>query len=138
MFFGRSKNKIVSPDNLSQIFDEYIKDKEKDSPYNISKSVFINVNNYHLNGITEGLLSGKEYVMPLGLGRIAIYKKKASGFRTVDYFIDWQKTVAAGKRVYHLNEHSDGYNYSISWIRGHRIRNIELYRFIPTRRFKRH
>lgn len=58
------------------------------------------------------------------LGSFSINKKKTRRFvelKTGEQYIilpvDWKKSKQLGKRVYHLNHHSDGYRYSWIWFR---------------------
>ena len=138
MYFTRGKNKISNPDNLSDIYNKYIQDKEEGTPYAIDRRTFIAMNeSFYSTGVHNILYKGREFHFPFGLGFIRIEKNKPTKFKSNSY-IDWKATVALGKRVYHLNEHSDGYNYYIRWrAPKSRLFNRGLYKFIPTRDFKR-
>jgi len=134
MWHPRGKNKIANPDNLSDIYRGYIEDKEEESPYNIDQATFILINDLYWKEAVDNVLHGETLHMPFGTGCILIEKKKAPAFRTSNRFIDWQAT---GKLVYHLNEHTNGYNYFIRWFKRGIIKNKSKYRFIPTRDFRR-
>ena len=136
-FHGRGKNKIQNPDNLSEIYDAYIKEFENQSPYDVSRTTFIDVNDKFYTRVVEEILDGKTFNMPFGVGRILVEKRKAKAFRTSKRFIDWKTTMEVGQVVYHLNEHTNGYNYFIRWYKDAVIKNCKKYRFIPTRAFRR-
>ena len=132
-----SKNKIANPDNLSDIYEKYISEFEEGSPYDVPQTTFVEVNDLFYKKCVENVLAGRTLEMPFGLGKILIEKKKATAFRTSKRFIDWQKTMEIGKLVYHLNEHTNGYNYFIRWYKQGKVKNMKKYRFIPTRDFRR-
>lgn len=65
--------------------------------------------------ILEYVLDGSEgFKMPFGLGFIQIgkYKQKIT---TDKLAVDYKASKEYGKRIYHLNEHSDGYKYRLYW-----------------------
>jgi len=137
MFFSRGPNKIQNPYNTSDMYEPYLEYVNNNEGYCVDKKIFLSIINDFYKAVVNNILDGEEFIMPFQLGKIVIYKRKASNFRTVNHYIDWKKTVETGKKVYYLNEHSDGYNYSIEWERKTRLYNSNLYRFIGTRRFKR-
>lgn len=138
MYFGRGKNKKQNVSNASDIYKDFCKITEGIDRLNVDQKTFIAIVSDFYKGVVKNILyNAKTFMMPYGLGYLCIYKKKATNFRTIDFFIDWKKTVETGKQVYHLNEHSNGWNYSIEWVRGHKVANIDLYRFDGARAFKR-
>jgi nucleoid DNA-binding protein len=71
------------------------------------------------------LESGDRVKMPNGLGLFAINKKKIKTYKNfkdkngkpyVNLRIDWAMTKKAGKRVYHMNKHTDGHSYKWLWL----------------------
>jgi hypothetical protein len=114
------------------------------------------------NGITEKELSYKKYVknlkvcnwmfieyalrtglkinLPHGFGPLTVNKKKLKLFKEhdgkkyINLRVDWSKTKKLGKRVYHTNEHSDGYNFRWLWFPGEaKLHLSDLYIFKPGR-----
>lgn len=90
--------------------------------------------------IEYALRTGLKVQLPYGFGNIAVNKKKLKrykefeGKRYINLHIDWDKTKKAGKKVYHTNEHTDGYNYKWIWFpKESKIHLSELYVFKPTR-----
>lgn len=70
------------------------------------------------------LESGDKVKMPQGLGPFAVNKKKKKPYKNfkdkngnayVNLAIDWGRTKKIGKKVYHMNAHTDGYSYKWLW-----------------------
>lgn len=91
------------------------------------------------------ILEGKKLKMPYGFGPLMItkYKRKtyrmaASGEKMINYKIDWVQTKKQGKYVYHMNYHSDGYNYYFRWVPHEaNIKRPHIWKFKPVRKFSR-
>jgi len=67
------------------------------------------------------LETGDRCKLPWGFGTFTVSKKKSKKFVTIngkEYInlaVDWVKTNKVGKKVYHLNTHTDGYRYKWIW-----------------------
>lgn len=67
------------------------------------------------------LETGDKAKMPWGIGTFSISKKKSKRFIVFEgkeypnMPIDWPKTLKAGKRIFILNTHTDGYRYKWIW-----------------------
>lgn len=67
------------------------------------------------------LETGDRCKLPWGLGSFSISKKKSRKYITLNgkevivMPIDWAKTRKLGKKVYHLNAHTDSYRYKWKW-----------------------
>ena len=89
--------------------------------------------------IDEILLKAKEFKMPYRLGTLRILKKEmnyAVGKNKLK--IDWQETNKHKKVIYHLNDHTDGFNYRWFWSKKKAIvKNKTIYSFQATRTNKR-
>lgn len=90
--------------------------------------------------IEYALLSGGKVRLPHGFGDIAVNKKMLARFKEwegkqyVNLKIDWATTKKIGKRVYHTNEHTDGYNFKWTWFPGSsKIHLADVYVFKPCR-----
>lgn len=86
--------------------------------------------------IEYALKTGNKVVLPFGFGPIAVNKKMLKRFKEYDgkkyvnLRIDWAKTKKIGKRVYHTNEHTDGYNFKWAWFpKQSKIYLPDLYNF---------
>jgi hypothetical protein len=137
MYFGRGPNKVHNPYNLKDMYESYKESVEENTPYDISYKEFMTITEDYLKEISDGLLSGKgSFRIPKNLGYITITKFKVDLSKLNR--IDWKATVETGKKIYHLNEHSDGFNYKVVWTRiQQNARNVKMYVFAPTRRIKR-
>ena len=95
--------------------------------------------------IEYALRTGKKITLPHGFGAIAVNKKKLNMYKE---FVDadgnkqkyinlrpnWEKTRKLGKKIYHTNEHTDGYNFRWAWFPGEaKIYLSSLYVFKPGR-----
>ena len=66
--------------------------------------------------ILEHILNGSEgFKMPYGLGLVQIGKYKPKTLTAKSLSVDYKASNEYGKRIYHLNEHSDGYKYRLYW-----------------------
>lgn len=68
------------------------------------------------------LETGEIIKFPWGLGELVISKKKSRKFITdpqgierVNLAIDWAKTRKLGKKIYHLNHHTNGFRFKWKW-----------------------
>ena len=55
------------------------------------------------------------FKMPYGLGFIQICKYKPKSLTAQSLSVDYKASKEYDKRIYHLNEHSDGYKYRLYW-----------------------
>lgn len=53
--------------------------------------------------------------MPYGLGSICIVKYKPKSYTSKSLSVDYKISKEEGKKIYHLNEHSNGYKYRLYW-----------------------
>lgn len=90
--------------------------------------------------IEYGLATGKRITFPFGFGDIAVNRrmlkryKEYLGKKYVNLRIDWFKTKKEGKKIYHTNEHTDGYNFKWQWFSERaKMHLAELYVFKPCR-----
>lgn len=87
----------------------------------------------YIHEVTEGLLEGKVFHMPMKLGKILIIKKKSTTA------LDILSTIRLKRKVYYKNYHSDGYVMNFKWKkRGEaNFHNMSFYVFKPVRPFKK-
>ena len=55
------------------------------------------------------------FKMPYGLGFIQIGKYRPKSLTDKSLSVDYKASKEYDKRIYHLNEHSDGYKYRLYW-----------------------
>jgi len=68
-----------------------------------------------------------EFVMPFGLGRIRIKKKKVD--RVCSNLIDWPASEKAGKLVGYTNDHSNGFLMKFFWDKYHAV-VVNIYAYV--------
>lgn len=107
----RNKKSVTTTD----MYKQYIKDnKGVDVPYVRFKRIIEEFNKQ----IVESILERSEgFKMPYGLGYIQIVKYKPKTMTDKSLSVDYKLTKEYGKKIYHLNEHSDGYKYRLYWSR---------------------
>ena len=83
-------------------------------------------------------MKAKEFKMPYRLGTLRIKKKKMNYSKKNKLKINWLETNKHKKVIYHLNDHTDGFNYRWFWSKINAvIKNKSVYSFQATRTNKR-
>ena len=91
------------------------------------------------------LETGATATLFYGFGPFCIKKKKIKRFKIlpngeerINLPIDWYETKKAGKYIYHMNAHSEGYSFSWIWMpRKARFKYSSIWRFKPSRETSR-
>jgi len=66
--------------------------------------------------ILETLLNASDgFKMPYGLGFVQIGKYMPKNYNDTSLSVDYKTSKELGKKIYHLNEHSNGYKYRLYW-----------------------
>ena len=66
--------------------------------------------------ILDAILNGLDgFKMPFGLGFIQVGKYLPKALNDKSLSIDYKASREYDKRIYHLNEHSNGYKYRLYW-----------------------
>lgn len=109
--------------------------------YKEYKSIIYNYN-YTLRDYM--LETGESVKLPRGFGLVAINKWKpkryinVNGKEVINLPVDWVKSRKAGKKIYNLNSHTDGFRYKWKWfMRTARLPISDIWLFIPTRKTSR-
>lgn len=77
--------------------------------------------------------------MPYGLGVVCIVKYKPKSYTDQSLSVDYKSSKEEGKRIYHLNEHSNGYKYRLYWSKVPKIFSARYkYQLCMVRENKRH
>ncbi len=101
----------------------------------ISQPTFVSILKACNSGMQELLLSGREIKLPHRLGTLFIEKKKVNFNHLSLDFGHWQKT---GKKLYHLNRHSDNFKAHLHWRKLTAILpGKQYYKLTPARAFNR-
>lgn len=68
------------------------------------------------NIILERVLEASDgFKMPFGLGFIQVGKYLPKGYTSESLSVDYKASKQYNKKIYHLNEHSNGYKYRLFW-----------------------
>lgn len=86
------------------------------------------------------LETGKQAKFPFGLGVFCITKFKPIAFKRyegqdkINLPVDWKKTKEKGFRVFHLNNHTEGYKFRWYWVvNTPRFFQSDIWTFKPSR-----
>lgn len=90
---------------------QFCKDVEK-VDYRLFKLVLDEFNAIVLDKLFN---ASEGFKMPYGLGYIQIVKYKPKKMNDKSLSVDYKASAEYGKRIYHLNEHSDGYKFRLYW-----------------------
>lgn len=94
------------------IYQQWSKETGLEVPYMRFKRILDKFN----ENIKDSLLNASEvFKMPYGLGYICVVKYKPKTYTDKSLSVDYKTSKEEGKRIYHLNEHSDGYKYRFYW-----------------------
>lgn len=92
------------------------RDMYKEMPVEVDYSLYKRILDEMCKVILEHVLERSEgFKMPYGLGFIQIGKYKPKTLSPESLSVDYKSTKELDKRIYHLNEHSDGYKYRLYW-----------------------
>lgn len=122
---------------IRNVYEAYPYKQDELSAYYCTKQEFVDINKAFFLLLTLYLIeTGNEYTFPGGLGSIKVRKRRA---RMDQQFIDFKRSKEVGKRVHHMNMHSNGYYARFKWYkRKITLANKKAFKFIPVRAAKRH
>ena len=85
-------------------------------PVEVDYSLYKRILDEMCKVILEHVLERSEgFKMPYGLGFIQIGKYTPKSISSQSLSVDYKSSKEYGKRIYHLNEHSDGYKFRLYW-----------------------
>lgn len=85
-------------------------------PIEVSYGLYKRVLDEMCNVILEHVLDRSEgFKMPYGLGFIQVGKYRPKTLSPQSLSVDYKTSKEYDKKIYHLNEHSDGYKYRLYW-----------------------
>lgn len=139
MYFSRGLNKAVDPYTMPDFYEAYIKEvEESDGPYQVSYATYRDICEEYYKELMEYLFEGGLYIFPYNVGEISIKGMRPKNFNSRTLTINWEETNKIGKRVYHLNDHSNHFKYRFSWSKKDKhIKHKTDYRLVFTRDNKR-
>ena len=92
------------------------RDMYRKMPIEASYLLYKRVLDEMCNVILEHVLERSEgFKMPYGLGLIQIGKYKPKSYTQQSLSVDYKASKTYDKRIYHLNEHSEGYKFRLYW-----------------------
>ena len=139
MYHSRGLNKHQDPYTIQDIYKEYVKGFEEESPYCIKYSKYRDIVTDYLKYKMKEIFRGGMFIFPYSLGNLSITKKKPKKFKSKHLQIDWASTNELGRVVHHMNDHSDYYKFKFFWTKKNtRCLNKGCYSLTMTRENKRH
>jgi hypothetical protein len=107
--------------------------------YDVPKHKFYSIIKDYFKFLSSELLdNSKEIRLPARMGTLSVVKKKPKRYDSNSLRVDFQSSRDNKKLILHLNEHSDGYNFSFFWCKKDiMITNKQYYQLIMTRANKR-
>ena len=88
----------------------------KEMPLDVDYSLYKRVLEEMCKVILEHMLERSEgFKMPYGLGLLQIGKYRPKSLSSKSLSVDYKESKEYNKRIYHLNEHSNGYKYRLYW-----------------------
>ena len=92
------------------------KDIYKTIDIDVDYSLYKRILDAMCNVILEHILERSEgFKMPYGLGLVQVIKYKPKTLTSKSLSVDYKASEEYNKKIYHLNEHSDGYKYRLYW-----------------------
>ena len=139
MYFGRGKNKVQKPYTFQHMYKHYLKQIEKESPYDIPYHTYVEICSEYYKTIMNYILHESGRInLPFKMGEMRIRKRKINIDKYRDLTPDWENTLKYKKLIKHINPHTSGYKYKFYWNKkGLNITNLYLYAFVASRDNKR-
>ena len=92
------------------------RDMYRTMPIDVDYSVYRAVLDSMCNIILEHVLNRSEsFKIPYELGFIQVGKYSPKDFNSKSLSVDYKASKEYNKRIFHLNEHSDGYKFRLYW-----------------------
>ena len=92
------------------------RDMYRKMPVEVDYSLYKRILDEMCKVILEHVLERSEgFKMPYGLGFIQVGKYRPKSLTQQSLSVDYQASKEYGKRIYHLNEHTEGYKYRLYW-----------------------
>lgn len=96
----------------SDMYYNYTKKYGENIDYLHFKRILEEFNNIILHELQD---ASQGFKMPYALGYLQIVKYKPKHLDSKSLSQDYEASKQYGKRIYHLNEHSNGYKYRLYW-----------------------
>lgn len=135
----RGKNKLQNCYGMLHMYKDYIKDKDKGSPYYVSSKEYLQITGMFYKELSRQIIQeSATVVLPYKMGRVAVSKNRPKVFCAATLSIDWEESRKYHKQIRHINDHTQGYKYRFMWYK-HNCANMckDLYRLVFSRTNKR-
>lgn len=111
MVLNRMDHKIRKNKKAYTFYDMY-----QELPINVPYSLYRHILDTMCTIILEHVFERSEgFKMPYGLGFIQVGKYRPKHFDERSLSVDYKASKEYDKRIYHLNEHSNGYKFRLYW-----------------------
>ena len=121
---------------IADIYRDYVKKNDVELNYARYKRIIDEFNKVVKEEILE---RSQPFKMPYGLGVVCIVNYKPKSYIDKSLSVDYKSSKEEGKRIYHLNEHSNGYKYRLYWSKVPKIFSaMYKYQLCMVRENKRH
>jgi hypothetical protein len=139
MFFSRGPNKAKNPYVMKDFYEYYISEvDDPDGPYYVDYHTFRDICEEFYKALMDYIFEGGLYILPYNVGELSINGKRVKKLTKYTMPIDWDNTNKLGKKVYHINDHSDYYKYRFTWSKINRhVKHKNDYKLVFTRDNKR-
>lgn len=102
----------IRKNKKSYTFYDMYKELPIDVPYSLYRSILDSM----CSVILDALFNRSDgFKMPYGLGFIQVCKYKPKQLNSKSLSVDYKASKEYNKKIYHLNEHSDGYKFRLFW-----------------------
>lgn len=134
----RSSNKVKVDYASNDMYRWYNKQHKKGSELKVPVSTYTKIIGLFNKKIMDKVLYESESVnLPCNMGTISVAKYPMKKFDS-KLHIDWPTSVKLKKYVYHMNDHTDNYQYRFMWHRNKmRVLNSRKYYLTFSRTNKR-
>ena len=105
----KNKKAYTIYDMYSPFIDQ---NNDIDIPYDRFKAVLDSCNKLILETIQD---SSECFKMPNGLGQVVVVKYLPKAYNEKSLSCDYKSSKELNKKIYYLNEHSNGYKYRLYW-----------------------
>ncbi len=124
---------------IENIYVQYRLENLDNSLYLLDRSTFKSIIDDFISYNMDLVINnGMSFKFGSSIGELFVHKKKIDFSNKKTVRIDFKSTREMGRKVYHLNEHSDGFNYLFRWKKiESRCPYLNMYEFVPSRRNKR-
>lgn len=131
----KKKERLLTDRGINEAYKLYRRDNK--SPLAVTRDIYKRVIRECNKAMLDKILyESATFTLPFKLGELRIKKTRQIYIKS-HLKIDWEATKKLGKRVYHLNEHRNGYRYRWLWRKKGPIVNQSVYSYTPVRKAKR-